>query len=899
MRRWLAFALFVTSTSCGGHSKNTVVTPPPTPEKKHEPAAPVVREEPLPPAPAFRLPGDVVPTEYAAHLDLDPTKDTFGATITISLSVKQPTRVVWLNANDLKITKAVFSPGGDARVVAGNDDVIGIVPPAALEAGATPKLTIDYTGGVDTQRSRGIYRQNEGDDWYIYTFFEATDARRAFPCFDEPGFKVPWQLTITTKKNLLAATNTKQASESTDGDARTIVFDKTPPLPSYLVAFIVGPFDVVDGGTAGNHGTPLRILVPKGRAGETGYAKQSTPKLVGLLEDYFGMTYPYGKLDVAVVPRYWGTMEHPGIVALGQPLTLIKPGEDTLDRKKAYADIGVHELAHYWFGDYVTCAWWNDTWLNEALGQWTDAKMMEQFEPSWNFQLDRLSEIESAMGDDSLATAQKIRIPVESKHDIESAFSGSITYLKGNAVMAMFEAWMGPDKFQAGVRRYMKEHAWGNATADDFLSAIDAESGKQGTAEAMRTFLDQPGLPLITATLDCKKGSAPTLALTQERYLPRGSKGSADQLWKLPVCARWPGGHACTLLTEKAGSLALDGAKQCPAWIDANAGATGYYRVRYQGDAAKKIMAAAKQLDVRERMALVSDEMALIEAGDAPLADGLAMIPALAADPERHIFRSALDVTRLVRSDLLDDAAHAKWEKFIAKTYGARAKQLGWKSKAGESDDTRQVRPTVMALVAIGAEDKALQAEAVKLARAWLADHKAVDADMVGVVLGAAAHHGDRKLYDEVLDAAKKAPDREERARLVGTLGAFDDPAIAKDALDLVLSGTFDLRESGSIVFGLFGGRHTREIAYAWLKDHFDGFAKLMRDDELMWTIAGIAGSFCDQAHRDDAAAFFGERAKKVDGAEQALQNALEGDDLCIARWKDTAPEVAAFLKKY
>lgn len=900
MRHSLAF--LVLFASCSGPAKHTAVV-----AQVANDAGLTTQVEGGPPAPpTFRLPGDVAPTHYALDLAIDPTSDAFVGKIDIVLDVKQATSVVWLNATDLTIDGAAFFVDGKARtaqVLPGNDDFVAFATEPALTPGQVVQLHIQWHGAIDKVRSRGIYRQNEGDDWYVYTFFEPTDARRAFPCFDEPNYKVPWALTIHAKQKLVVAANAPVASskDETDG-TQTVSFAETPPLPSYLVAFVVGPFDVIDGGTAGNYATPFRIIVPKGRGAETAWAKESTPKLVGQLESYFGMPYPYKKLDVAVVPRYWGTMEHPGIVALGQPLSLIKPSEATIERKELYADIAVHELAHYWFGDYVTCAWWNDTWLNEALGEWMDGKMADQFEPAWHFQLDRLAEIEAAMADDSLATAQKIRLPVNSKHDIENSFSGSITYAKGNAVMSMFEAWVGERAWQGGIRDYMAKHAWGNATLDDFLAAIAGYAGKEGVPEAMKTFLDQPGVPLVSVSLACDKGATPALHLAQKRYLPLGSKGSDDALWHIPVCVRWSSGMTpmCTLLTAKAADVPLEHETKCPAWIDANADARGYYRVHYEGDLAKKIAAAAKkELTVRERMALVSDTGALIDAGEISVADGLALVPSLASDPERHIFYGAFSFLRYVRRDTLDPKLLPNFARFVAKTFGPRAKTLGWKAKAGEADDVRKLRPTLMSMVAIGGEDAKLQAEAKKLALAWLADHEAVDPDMAGVVLSIAARHGDRAFFDRLLDAAKAAKDREERARLVGALGDFEDPDIAKAALDLVLAGTFDLRESSAIVGGVFGDVKTRDLAYAWLEDHFDQMTAMMRDDEIMWTIGGIAGSFCDQTHRDDAAAFFAPRAKQHDGAEKALENALEADDLCIASWKRAEPDVNAFLKKY
>src|SRR5262249_35792874 len=271
------------------------------------------------------------------------------------------------------------------------------------------------------EKSRGVYSEKEGEQAYAYTFFEAIDARRAFPCFDEPSYKIPWKLTFHVKQEHVALGNAAVVKEVPEADGmKRVELAESKPLPSYLVAFVVGPFEVIDGGVAGRVKTPIRFVIPKGRSGELGWAKQVTPRVVAALEDYFDMDYPYGKLDVAVVPRFWGTMEHPGIVAMGQPLTLIRKDEDTRERRERYADILAHELSHYWFGDLVTLAWWDDTWLNEALGEWLDPIITDAVEPGWHYLDDeRLDRAGWGMGADEQAT-HAIRQPVDTRQAIEA-----------------------------------------------------------------------------------------------------------------------------------------------------------------------------------------------------------------------------------------------------------------------------------------------------------------------------------------------------------------------------------------------------------------------------------------------------------------------------------------------
>ena len=336
MNRLLLLLVAVVSVRCA-HAPEA---PPP------EPIPPVV-VWPEPQPPALRLPDTVRPVHYALDLTLLPAKATYPGHVTIDVEVRAPVRQVWLHAQDLEVTQARVTVGGrtfDAKPVTASEGRLGLLLPEALPAG-TAQLALDFTGKIDPERSQGIYVQAEGGEPYLYTFFEPIDARRAFPSFDEPTFKVPWRLRLTVKPGHVALANAAAVSrEPVSGGLERVTFAESKPMPSYLVAFMVGPFDVVDAGTVGRRHVPLRFVVPKGRGEETRFAASVTPRIVTGLEDFFDQEYPYDKLEVAVVPRYWGTMEHPGLVALGQPLTLIRPGEETLARRRAYVTIANHEL---------------------------------------------------------------------------------------------------------------------------------------------------------------------------------------------------------------------------------------------------------------------------------------------------------------------------------------------------------------------------------------------------------------------------------------------------------------------------------------------------------------------------------------------------------------------------
>ena len=859
----------------------------------------VAANDAKPTPPKLRLPTTVRPTHYALELRVVPSEPTFSGSETIDLRVDAPTSIVWLNATDLAIDGAELRVGGvaqPARVVPGGEDYVGFAPAHALQKGAA-QLTVRWHGKLDAEKSRGLYRVAEGggaDDWYAYTFFEPIDARRAFPCFDEPAYKVPWKLTFHVKKAHVALGNAPVASERDEADGmKTVTLEESKPLPSYLVAFVVGPFELVDGGRAGRANTPIRFIVPRGRAGETRYAREITPRIVVELEKFFDMAYPWGKLDVAVVPRYWGTMEHPGIVALGQPLTLIKPSEEGLHRKEAYANIAVHELAHYWFGDYVTCRWWNDVWLNEALGYWADREITDALEPAWKFALGR-DDGADAMYTDGQPSVQKIRLPVESNDAIQNSFDGNITYQKGSAVLGMIEHWVGHDKFMGAIRAYLAAHAWGNADADEFMASLRARLGAPA-AEVMRSFVDQPGVPIVSAALACNGGAA-KVTLTQKRFFNAADQPS-PQTWKVPVCLKWQNGATCTLLDAASTEVALP---SCPTWLMANADAAGYYHVRYDAaslHALEPVFATA--LTVRERMHLSADVAAEVEQGTLPLGDALALLPSFLGDADLRVFRHGVDLLYLVNPRELDDKQYAAFGRAVAKLLGARARTVGWAPKAGEDPEMASVRPELLGMMARIAKDTRVVAEARRLAERWLKDRRAVAPDMVAPVLSMAAMSNDAKLFDRMLDEARHVQDRRERAILLGTLGSFHAPALRERALALVSGGELDQRETIGIVYRALFDRESREPTWKWLQTHFDGILAKMRDDDAMRLIGSVPQAFCDEPHRAAAEAFLSPRAKTHAGAPHLLDEGLEAVHACSLAWQRNKPAIDAFLAKY
>ncbi len=871
-------------------------------------AAGIARPEVRPPKadprrPDLRLPAGVRPLEYAVDLKITPESDAFSGAVDIDIDLSKPTSLVWLNGTELTISRAVLEVAGrsrTARVVPGGDDFVGMAFDAPVGPGRA-RLHAEFEGKVSATSTTGIFRQKVGSDWYTFTQFESIDARRAFPCFDEPSDKVPWRLTLRVPQNDVAVANTPVLSEQRQVDGwKTVRFAPTRPLPSYLVAFGVGPFDVVDAGRAGRNHTPIRMIVPKGRKEEARYAAASTGPLLDLLEDYFGIPYPYAKLDNLVIPQTvrFGAMENAGLVTYNEGILLERPDRETPSFRLRYASICAHETAHQWFGDLVTLAWWNDTWLNESFATWMADKVLEKWKPEWNIPEERVASRADTMGNDLLVSARKIRQPIVTKGDIDNAFD-DISYGKGSAVLSMFESWTGREKFQKGVRRYLTAHADGNATAEDFLAALEAEGGS-GLGKAFATFLDQAGVPLVTVRLACDAGKPPALELSQKRLLPQGSSDAAAPVWSIPVCARFGGAgwssQLCDLFTEKTARLPLAAARSCPSWVLANDGERGYYGSLYDGPMLKALMSAKASLTAPEQVGVLREIATLARSGLLPWAEALAVVPSFSADSDPKIVGADLRIVEgLDTEDLVPEDHRSDYERFVRKTFGGRAREFGWKSRAGENEEIGLLRPRLVGFVARVGRDADLRGEARALALAWLENVHTLDPDTASAVLSIAAQDGDRALFDRYRARIPTLPDRADRRRLLGALGRFGDPALEKEALALLLSDAVDVREAAAVLFSAVSHRDTLPVAWEFFKSNFDALrTRLPR--EMLGIFPFVGASFCDAAHRADVEAFFRPRLAALTGAERTLAETLELVDQCVHARAEQSASVGAFF---
>ncbi len=850
---------------------------------------------PEPPPPTLRLPDGFTPTRYAVDLRLDPASKVFHGEIDIDAELAAPVSMIWLDADQLTITAATAD--GIAAEVVDHDGFVGLRLATDAPSGAI-RLHLSYDGEVATQDTYGVFVEHDSGTPYLFTQMEPLGARKVFPCVDEPWSKVPWTVSITAPKDQVAVGNAPEASrdEHDDGSVTT-TFAETAPLPTYLLAFAVGPFEIVDAGTTRN-GAPIRIVAFHGRGAETKWAAEVTPKIVEILEDWFGTPYPYAKLDSLAIPETvgFGAMENAGLITYRESLLLLDPDDESEDDRRDYVLVAGHEVSHQWFGDLVTPPWWDDLWLNEAFATWMEEKVMATFSPAWSHRTPVIVSRSDALEDDGLVTARMIRQPIDRADDIGDAFDG-ITYGKGSAVIRMFEKWVGPEAFQAGVRAYLAAHAGGSATTDDFLAALDAATDLDVTP-AFRSFLDQAGAPRVTAEVTCaaskKDKTPPSVTLRQERWLPRGSTAPAGAAprWQIPVCVAYGNVKerfkACTLLAEETATITLEG--KCPKWLLPNADGAGYFRMGVSQTLLDDLLGSGwSQLRPHERVLLAGDVRAEVARGGLPIGAELDLVRKLAKDATRHAIETATEIAAEALA-VASDASRPALVEWIRDTFGRRAQKLGFLPDEGEDLDAELMRDALVPLVSEIGRDSKLLARSVELAKKW----KKLPEGTRSRVLRAAVTTSDA-VAKEILAAAPLATSVADASELWDALSALQDPELAEQALALLLDDRVDLKQAGDLLAGLAATPAVQPTAETWLRANVDALLKRMPEETAPELVEVVIAS-CDAAKRDDAAKWAQDHLASLPGGARTVAQAIERMDQCIARKAAVGPELDAWL---
>ena len=840
--------------------------------------------------PKLQLPTGVTPLAYQLDLTVIPERETFSGRVRIDIRFDTGTDGFWIHGRGLDVdsVKLHATEGTiDGRYQQVTPDGVVRISLARSIAPQTAQLDISYHGRFSSLLE-GLFRAQVDGDWYAFTQFEPIDARGAFPGFDEPRFKTPYTVSIVAPKAATVAANSPvaQVDSLPDGTQR-VQFDKTPPLPTYLVAFTVGPLDVVEGGGLheGRAGSaPLRGLAAKGRGPQFAYAMANTPEIVGLLEDYFAQPYPFAKLDLVAVPSQQGAMENVGLVTYGE-YTMLLDQHPPLSQQREFANVNAHELAHQWFGDSVTMRWWDDVWLNEAFATLMSSKIVQAWRPSYRAAESQILSALQVMNLDALASARRIREPIESFNDITNAFD-DITYEKGAGVLNMVDGFIGETTFRDGVRAHLRNHAGGSADMNDLVASLVEASGRAELGGIVDTFTNLPGTPFVDVQLHCD-GQRPSVTLTQQRYLPLGSKASADQQWNIPVCMRIGVvdgvREQCTVLTQHTMDVALD-VDGCPTWLMPNRGGRGYYRWHLDEtrlDRLTSVMYSA--LDPGERLALADGLVAGVESGDANLAAYFERVPQLLKSNERYLLMSPMPLWRTVQIQMLNDADRSVSRERIRTLYGP---VLGELARRGiTSDEDRLTQSSLINVLATDGRDPKLRSELTNDALAFVgfgtdgALHRdKLDVNLVNVALRVAAQDADPKFAAGLVDRLKDTDDVVLRVGFLSAIGAANDPTLAqKLALDESIRNDDYLNLVGSMFWP-----EQAERTWPWFAANIDALLEKTPTFQR-GALIDVTGTYCTTERAAAVAALFEPRLKRIDGGRRVLDQALERINLCVA----------------
>jgi aminopeptidase N/puromycin-sensitive aminopeptidase len=845
---------------------------------------------------AQRLPEVARPENYKLTFSPDLEKATFEGEETISIRVLKPTSEITLNAADIDFHEVTIASGGStqkAKVTPEKDKEMVVLAVEKPLAPGAATIHITYAGILNSEM-RGLYlgKDDQGRK-YAASQFEATDARRAFPSFDEPDYKATFDITAVADKGMVAISNQKIVSDTPGpGDKHTVRFATTARMSSYLAALVVGNFEYIEGEA---DGIPIRVYSTPGKKEMGRFALESAEHVLSYYDKYFNIKYPYGKLDLVGLPDFSaGAMENTGCITFREILLQIDDKNGSVDLKKTIASVIAHEMAHQWFGDLVTMKWWDDIWLNEGFATWMSSKPIEAWKPEWNFNLDDVSQTGGTMNTDSLANTRPIHQAAETPAQIQELFDG-IAYGKAAAVLRMLESYLGEQTFRAGVNAYIQQHQYANATADDFWEA-QAKTSKKPVDQIMPTFVKQAGVPIINVKSQCSAGST-AVTLDQRRYYYDREKFQApnDELWQVPMCLKSSAGaQKCELLTKRQETFTLPG---CSTWVLANAGATGYYRVGYQPDAVRALASDTEsKLSPAERIALQTDIWASVRVGREPVGDYLAFAQGLGSDRNRAVLDDVLGRLHFIDQYLVTDNDRDSYRVWLRQYLTPILKDVGWEPRPGDSDEQRTLRARVFNALGYDARDPEVLAQARKIADKALDNPASVDEELAGSAFGLVALTGDQAFYDRLMAGLKNPKSPEEYYLYFVTLTQFGDSNLLQRTLDYAISPDVRSQDALRLISDVMRNPDGEKLAWDFIRQHWANVEKA-GGPFASAEVVGATSSFCDAHMRDQVVDFYA--AHKIEAAERTYRQSIERINNCIDLRSQQEPQLASWLGQH
>ncbi len=812
-------------------------------------------------APGLRLPDTVTPLAYDLRLDVDPASELFSGEVAIEVRIDKRTDHVWLHADELEITRASWSHGPLTRDIAG-EQMIAFRFGRTVEPG-TITLRFAFTGKT-TGEEEGLFRQRDGA-WYVYSQGEAVFARRITPCFDEPRFRTPWRVSLVVPKQLVALSNMPDVATTVQGAKKEVLFAATPPMPSYLLAVAVGPFEIVEVGAIGRARVPTRVVVPNGKSARAAVAGLKLPATVDALESYIDDSLPYPKLDLVAVPEFFGAMENPGLITFHQQILL---GDAKRPSFVSYFTmIAAHEIAHQWFGNLVSPQWWDHLWLSEAFASWLGDRIVRELGAYDDAPLRGALARREAIEADRFSGGRPLRRVVTTTAEADEGFD-SIAYSKGQVVLGTFEAFVGAERFRDAMRAYVREMRGRNATTDDMVSVLSRVTTPQ-LGRALKHYVLLSSTPVVELALQCD--DKPVITARAVGGVP------------IPLCIRFGTGRVlsrtCALVE---GTVVLPVGPTCPTSIHANPDA-GYYHTRWLTNGPRGPAVRVADLDPGARIVTGDDLAAAVFRGELAATDAIAEIRLLTDGNDIHGRLGAVALARAI-DPLVDDATRPAWTRFVVSRFGdALAYDMTVAGKPG-------VDELVQALLGFVPADRF-----TKASRAFAnLDRRLANAfgPLPAWIAALAAVDGGDKLFDRILMRARILREPDARESWLAALGEFGAAQLPK-AVVLVTTGDLDPVAAWPAVARYLARSATRTAA--WRAVHAELATIVRRMGGEAGKVVDAMGHLCDQKSRDEVVTALSPHVASIDAGARRLARVVASIDACIAR-RAALGDVAAAL---
>ena len=847
----------------------------------------------------FRLPKDVLPTRYELRIEVDLEQWRFAANERIDISVQRPTADVVLHALDLDIRSAHAVVGAQSlpATLSYNTEAetVCLRFPQPLPSGPA-RLEIEFQG-VILERLRGFYRSQKDGARYAATQFEAADARRAFPCFDEPEFKARFALTLVVPSGVVAVANGRQETARALADGRTeIRFAETPPISSYLVAYCVGPFEFTPAANTPS-GVPVRVALPRGLADKGVYARDAHVRSLAYLEEYTAIPYPYVKVDaIGLADFEAGAMENPGAITYRLTAIAADAERSSTHALKGIFYTAAHELTHMWWGDLVTMAWWNDLWLNESFATFVGYKVVADLMPEWGMWRDFVATLQRPFSLDALLSTHPVSFDVKNARQAAERFD-VITYWKGAGVVRMIEGLLGAEVFRTGVRRYLERYRERNATADDFWSELTAASGRD-VAVIANAWIKEPGHPVVHVSAEPVDDGL-RLSLRQERFHadPAAGVRVPAQRWPVPVVIKYghPGGMAehRVLLEQEQQVAMLPHAR----WYFPNGEATGFYRFTMDDPSLQAVVAELQQaLAAHERLLLADNQWALLRAGHVSADQFLALLEGYRTEADRAVVAALADHLGWLSVHVVGDDVRPRFEQLVAAYYRPQFDRLGWDGQADEPVDERLKRAAVIGALGGIARDVEVRREARRRLEQYFADRATLDPNLASVVAGLSARDGDPALYDRYLERKRSAAtDPEEEQRFLLALAAFEVPALIQRTLELAVGDEVRAQDRTFLLAGLLARRASRMAAWLFVRERWAQLVQLL-DPMLLQGLIRALGQLTPEPTATEVRTFLAPRAS--DETRETIAQVSEQLAIDAAAVTRLRPAVSAALQQ-